>query len=132
MSRGALLYRCVIPGKPVTKKNSQQILVNKKTGMPFVAPSKAYKDWETMAGYRLGRKPSEPLQSRVEVVCLFYRQTLRAIDLPNALNAADDMLVHYGILADDNCNIIVSHDGSRVLYDKEQPRTEIEIYEYKE
>jgi hypothetical protein len=30
-------------------------------------------------------------------------------------------------LADDNSNIVVSMDGSRVLYSKENPRTEIEI-----
>ena len=29
---------------PVTKKNSQQILVNKRTGKPFIMPSKKYKD----------------------------------------------------------------------------------------
>lgn len=50
------------------------------------------------------------------------------MDLTNAEEAIDDILVHYGILADDNCNVLVSHDGSRVLYDKDDPRTEIEIY----
>jgi Holliday junction resolvase RusA-like endonuclease len=38
-----------------------------------------------------------------------------------------DVLVKYGILADDNSNIVASMDGSRVLYSKENPRTEIEI-----
>ena len=51
----------------------------------------------------------------------------RAVDLPNLLNATDDILVHYGVIEDDNCRIIVSHDGSRVYYDKEKPRTVIEI-----
>ncbi len=31
------------------------------------------------------------------------------------------------VLLDDHCGIIVSHDGSRVLYDKETPRTEVSI-----
>lgn len=30
-------------------------------------------------------------------------------------------------LADDNRNIVASHDGSLVLYDKERPRIVIEI-----
>jgi hypothetical protein len=38
-----------------------------------------------------------------------------------------DLLVTYGILADDNSNIVASMDGSRVLYDKTFSRTEIEI-----
>lgn len=36
------------------------------------------------------------------------------------------------ILADDNNTIIARVDGSRVLYDKENPRTEIIIQELKE
>ena len=53
--------------------------------------------------------------------------TRRRVDLANLLEAADDVLVHAGVIADDHSGIVVSHDGSRVLYDKEKPRTEIEI-----
>ena len=53
--------------------------------------------------------------------------TRRKVDLVNLLEALDDILVHYGVLEDDNCGIIVSHDGSRVHYDKENPRTEVTI-----
>lgn len=42
----------------------------------------------------------------------------------------DDALVAAGVLADDNSQIIVSHDGSRVLYDKDNPRTEVTISPY--
>ena len=34
---------------PRTKKNSQQILTNKKTGRSFIAPSGAYKAYEKAA-----------------------------------------------------------------------------------
>ena len=40
-----------------------------------------------------------------------------------------DTLVAAKILADDNNTIIASVDGSRVLYDKANPRTEIFIEE---
>ena len=40
-----------------------------------------------------------------------------------------DILVLAGVLADDNSSIAVAHDGSRVLYDKDEPRTEITITE---
>ena len=53
--------------------------------------------------------------------------TKRRVDLTNLLEAIDDVLVKYGVLKDDNSEIITSHDGSRVLYDKDRPRTEVVI-----
>jgi Holliday junction resolvase RusA-like endonuclease len=53
--------------------------------------------------------------------------TKRRCDVVNMLEATLDILVKYGVLADDNSNIVVSMDGSRVLYDKENSRTEVEI-----
>ena len=55
-------------------------------------------------------------------------QTRRRVDLLNLLEATLDILVDARILEDDNSNIVGGHDGSRVLYDKENPRTEIFIY----
>ena len=56
--------------------------------------------------------------------------TRRRVDLLNLLEASLDILVDAGILEDDNSSIVVSHDGSRVLYDKENPRAEITITTY--
>lgn len=111
---------------PISKKNSQQILVNKKTGRPFISPSKKYKEYEKAAGWFIP-KPEEPIDYPVNVQCLFYMPTKRKCDLTNLLEAIDDVMVKYGLLADDNFSIIESHDGSRVLYDKENPRTEVTI-----
>lgn len=115
----------VIPIDPKTKKNSQQIITVK--GRHIIVPSSAYRKYEKQA---IGYFPKmEAIDKPVNVKCLFYMQTKRRVDLTNLLECADDVLVKGGILADDNSNIIVSHDGSRVLYDKENPRTEIEITE---
>ena len=46
--------------------------------------------------------------------------------------SADDLLVTTGVIKDDHSGIVKSHDGTRVLYDKENPRTEIYIYDYEE
>ena len=54
------------------------------------------------------------------------------MDLTNLLEACHDTLVAAKILADDNNTIIASVDGSRVMYDKENPRTEIFIEEIEE
>jgi Endodeoxyribonuclease RusA. len=117
-----------IPLPPVTKKNHSQIFRNKSTGRPYIVPSKQYKEYEEQAGYYIPYK-WQMIDKPVNVQAVFYMQTKRKVDLTNLLSAICDVLVHYGVLVDDNSNIIVSHDGSRVLYDKDRPRTEIEIME---
>lgn len=110
---------------PISKKNSQQILTNKATGRPFIMPSKQYKDYEKAALYFIPKNIF--INYPVNVKCLFYMPTRRKCDLTNLLEAIDDVMVKSGLLADDNFSIIQSHDGSRVLYDKENPRTEVYI-----
>jgi Holliday junction resolvase RusA-like endonuclease len=53
--------------------------------------------------------------------------THRRVDLVNLQEATLDVLVKYGAIIDDNSLIVASMDGSRVYYDKENPRTEIYI-----
>lgn len=117
--------RIVIPLAPRTKKNSQQIIMVK--GRPMIIPSKAYKQYEKDCGVFLTHV--EPFLSPCNVKCLYYMPTRRRVDLVNLIEATCDILVHYGILIDDNSNYVVGHDGSRVLYDKENPRTEIYLTE---
>lgn len=74
-------------------------------------------------------KPKAPLSGRYRVATVFYMPTRRKVDLTNLLEACHDTLVAAKILADDNNAIIASVDGSRVMYDKENPRTEIFIEE---
>lgn len=93
----------------------------------MVVQNDAYKQYEKESGWFLTKKPSEPISQLVNVKCLFYRKNAIRCDLTNLLEAIDDILVKYGILADDNFNIIYSHDGSRVFIDKDKPRTEIVI-----
>ena len=133
-------FHFTIPLAPITKKNSQEIITKKEQGFemvgkkviptektrPIPLPSKQFRSYQEEAGWfipRKGGKISEPL----EVKCLFYLPTRRKADLTNLLEAIDDMLVHYEVIEDDNYRIIVSHDGSRAFYDKENPRTEVYI-----
>ena len=113
-----------IPLPPITKKNSQRIV---RCGKSFrVLPSEPYQRYEEAALKLLPRQ--RPLiEWPVEVKALFYMPTRRRVDLTNLLEALDDVLVKARILDDDNCRIIASHDGSRVLYDKTNPRTEVTI-----
>lgn len=117
----------VIPLAPITKKNSQQILTNPKTGRPFIMPSKKYKQYESEAEWFLKPRPPRPISCPVNVKCLFYMPTKRRVDKTNLEESAHDILVSAGILADDNRDIIAATDGTRVLYDNANPRTEITI-----
>lgn len=120
------MIKFTVPLAPISKKNSQQILINKATGRPFIMPSKKYKEYERDAMMFVPAR-GEPAEEPVNVRCLFYMPTRRKVDLTNLLESIDDVMVKAGLLADDHCGIIVSHDGSRVLYDKENPRTEVHI-----
>lgn len=108
------------------KKNSQQIIINKGTGRPMIIQSKRYREYEKECGWFIQGK-GEKINEPVTVKCLFYMPTKRRVDLTNLLNAILDILVKYEVIADDNSNIVYSMDGSRVLYDKENPRTEVTI-----
>lgn len=120
------MIHITIPLVPVTKKNSQRIVLVR--GRPLILPSQKYKDYErdALPALLLHRKH---VAQPVNVRCLYYMPTRRRVDLCNLLEATCDLLVHHGVLEDDNSAVVVSHDGSRVLYDKEHPRTEVFIEE---
>lgn len=115
-----------IPLPPISKKNSQQILVNKATGKPFIMPSKKYKEYEQTALWYIPKQRA-PINMPVNVKCVFYMPTKRKCDLVNMQEAILDIMTKAGLLVDDNFTIVQSMDGSRVLYDKENPRTEVVI-----
>lgn len=120
------MIKRIIPLPPITKKNSQRIIHIK--GRPCIIPSKQYKDYEKdIENGNYLYWEDEEIGYPVEVKCHYYMPTRRRVDLVNLLEATDDLLVHFHILEDDNSKIVVSHDGSRVFYDKENPRTEIYI-----
>lgn len=121
-----ILYQSLVPLNPRSKKNSQRIVINSRTGRPMILQSETYKEYEHNAGWFL-KRPERPIDCAVNVKCVFYRDSARRCDLTNLLEAIDDILVKYRILADDNFKIIQSHDGSRVFIDKDRPRTEITI-----
>lgn len=118
------MIQITIPTAPVTKKNSQQIVY--KNGRPIIIPSAKYKKYEKECG-RFIEPPAIPVKEPVNVKCLYYMPTRRRVDLVNLQECTLDVLVKYGVLEDDNSKIVVSMDGSRVFYDKHNPRTEVYI-----
>ena len=119
----------VIDGAPVTKKNSQRIILI--GGHPKIMPSKNYKMYEEMALRQLMTQPTPvaPISVPVTVTCVYRMPTHRRVDLVNLLEATCDILTKARIIEDDHAGIVASHDGSRVTYDKDHPGVDIWITE---
>ena len=134
-----LLHTYTIPLDSRTKKNHQMIAGSGqrcpycgKFKKQFIRQGKAHTEYTINAYPYLSPKPAAPIDTPVRVQYLFYMATRRKVDSLNLCATADDLLVEVGILKDDNSAIIKNHDGTRVLYDKQNPRTEIFIYTYEE
>lgn len=111
--------------EPRTKKNSQKIIYCK--GRPLIVPSTQFMQYEKDCAYFVPRNKN--IDYPVNIRCHFYMKTRRKCDLTNLLEAIDDVLVNYKVIADDNYSIVAGHDGSRVFVDKDNPRTEVWIEE---
>lgn len=112
---------------PVTKKNSSRIVIYKNK--PMLLPSKAFTQYQKDAGWFIPCRHLR-IDYPVNIKACYYMATNRKVDISNLHSALCDVLVHYGILADDsslNPCIVAGMDGSRVYYDKYKPRTEVEI-----
>lgn len=120
------MIKIVIPGNPITKKNSQRII--QVAGRPMIIPSKQYKIYESQA-YDYMPSDVEMIDTPVNIRCVYYMKTRRKVDLVNLEEATLDILTHWNVLSDDNSRVVVSMDGSRVKYDKDNPRAEITIEE---
>lgn len=117
-----MLVKITLPVIPKTKKNSMQ-----KTKHGLIQ-SAAYRQYESdclmlmPCGWRNAK-----LSAPCNVKCVYFMPDRRRVDLLNLLSATLDILVKSGVLADDHSGIVRGHDGSTVLIDKANPRTEIEI-----
>ena len=118
--------KLTIPLDPRTKKNSMQKAKNGK-----LIQSKAYLQYEKDCKWFIKRL-KHPIDYRVNVKSVYYMKTdyyngNATIDLNNLHSALHDILVKYGVLADDKCRVIYTTDGSHVDHDPKNPRTEIFI-----
>ena len=107
---------------PIPKKNSGRIIHIK--GHAALIPSKQYCDYETAA---MKFCPFTAIDYPCNIEAHYFRDSRRKVDITNLESALLDVLVKAHTLVDDNCAIVVSTDGSRVHYDKENPRTEVII-----
>lgn len=122
-----VLGHYTISGSPIVKKNTMRVIFRR--GYPLVYYTKIYQEWAKAATYEImaqGR-PKSPIIQPVILDCKFYMPTLRRVDLSALYEGIQDVLVRCRILGDDNFKIVAGHDGSRVLIDRKNPRTEVSI-----
>ena len=116
--------KLTIHGQPITKKNSQQIIMAGKR--PCIIQSSAYRKYEKMAKQQIALLGlSKPICGPVEAKCLYYLATTRTPDLCNLMASTHDVLEHCGVIENDEQ--IKSVDGSRIMGKDPNPRVEITI-----
>lgn len=124
-----VLLKFTILLNPVTKKNSGQIV--KRGNKHIIIPSKQFIKYQEACGWFMP-EIKEPINCKINIKAVYYMPTRRRVDITNLHSALHDILVHYKVIEDDNCKVVIATDGSRVKYDKERPRTEIVITRSKE
>jgi Holliday junction resolvase RusA-like endonuclease len=117
------------PTKTVPKKNSQQIIMRRKK--PIIIQSQQYLIFEQNCAIFL-KKYARHITTPINLKCTFFVPDKRKRDVVNLLNAIQDVLVKYDVLADDNYNIVASVDGTRIKYQKGREETVIVITDFKE
>ena len=116
----------VLKGVPRSKKNGMVIARNSRNRL-FMTQGKVYQQYEKDCLLQIPAKDRIGIDYPVNVRCMYYMSTHRRVDLGNLLAATCDILTKAKVLEDDNAKIVVGHDGSRVLVDKDDPRVEIFI-----
>lgn len=121
------LLTLVIPLDPKTKKNSMQPRINKQKKFLGMMQSDAYQQYERDCLRVIPGNKRIHINEPINVKAVYFTKTRRKVDKTNLESALLDILVKAGVIVDDNCSIVVGTDGSRVHYDKKNPRTEVTI-----
>ena len=104
-----------IPMMTPPKKNSQQIIY--RNGKPVIIQSQRYLNFERDCAYFLNSHKTH-ISYPINLKVIFWVPDRRKRDMVNLLNAIQDVLVKYDVIADDNYNVVASIDGSRIKYEK--------------
>jgi len=116
----------IIPINPRSKKNSQEIVFNRKTGHRMVIQNKRYTEFEKECKKYMPKLDTS-INYPINLKCRFYVCDARKRDLANYIEAIQDILVKYKIIEDDNYKIISSLDNCSMEIDRDNPRIELEI-----
>lgn len=153
------MIQITVPSCPIVKKNTAKMSFmykDKKSGRLIQRPApvhyylEPYKKWAKNAikacAEFINQHPEMdfPLTGQYNLKCIFYMNVNRVVDLSALYEGPQDVLAGnagvwkesvpsrlYQIIEDDSTRFIGSHDGSRVVLDYVNPRTEITLTEFK-
>lgn len=117
----------VLPGRPITKKNHTRRGYN---GAQL--QSEAYMQYESDCLWQISAKAKINGSGPYNMCCIYYmtldyKNNKALVDLCGLLQSTCDILAKAKVITDDNCRVITGFDGSRVEYDKTNPRVEITL-----
>jgi Holliday junction resolvase RusA-like endonuclease len=97
-----------VEGNIPSKKNSKRIVFSKSRNRPFLISQKNYLDWHTYAlkTLKIERTEALGLQSTIRINLHISPPNKRKYDLTNKAESVMDLLVDYGVIADDNAQVV--------------------------
>tara|TARA_R110002012_G_scaffold2179_1_gene10420 strand:- start:5782 stop:6381 length:600 start_codon:yes stop_codon:yes gene_type:complete len=123
--------RIFIPGNVPSSKNSKQwtgkMLIHSKPTRNYIRDTKqlytsAKKEFMSQVVEKLGLEPSYPLH----IDMYFIRNSRRKFDYINPAQTVQDLMVKWGWIEDDNCDIIIPHFSGHHV-DKDNPGVLIKV-----
>lgn len=114
-----------IPLDPKTKKNSMQPRIARGGRFIGMMQSEVYIQYEKDCLRVIPGSVRLAIAEPINIKAIYYRQTRRKVDITNLHSALHDVLTKAGVIQDDCADIVIATDGSRVRYDKQNPRTEV-------
>jgi len=97
------MEKYTLTGVPASKKNSKQIVYNKKSKKPIIVSSKRYQDWHRIALAEILPQCTQPPITKCDNVRVdFYIKGKRKRDNTNMVESVHDLLVDAKIIEDDN------------------------------
>ena len=117
-----------LPGRPITKKNSQKIIVNKHTKRPMIIQSDKYRQYERECLLHLAQTVQKCYEGPVALQAQYWMPDHKSWpDLIGLLQATSDILQKAGVIKNDK--YIIGFDGSKIVgVDKQNPRVEIALW----
>lgn len=127
------MYKLIYHGEVLSKKNSKQIIYNRRTGHPMLVSNKSslLNEKALTEAFRW-QIDEDVFDCPVEVRLKVWLKDRRRRDGDNQYTMVQDALVEAGLLEDDDYKHIPKHSVELMGYDKEDPRIEVEIIEIKE
>ncbi len=123
-----VLFSCTLPGRCYVKKGTQKVFGNRLVYSP------QFQMWQRqaileIANIKMKLNWKQPVTDFVHLKCLFFFGNHQAeADLSALYEGVQDVLEKCKIIENDR--LILSHDGSRKLFEKDKWFTEVRLYKF--